>query len=328
MTHRQYRQKVAVARSRATWRVHAGPPGTMARTAGSPSPGTARPALPPGASSRRPRHDHTPAWRLGLGVGADRSRPWGVLDGSPGPTDIALSDRRVVAGAALDPATCRAEASSADGLRALGAELRRLRLAADVDLDVIADAAGFSGRGAVAHIEAGGVATRASRLRPWLAALGVDEAEGAAFLARHAGAIAPESRFVPRAPRPHKPRPPRAVRQLTPPEPDVLGSDRAALGGALWRLRAKRGLSRPALAHLVGVTRVHVWLVERGMSGIRLSTLERWCAALGAGVVRPWELAKLYPEAVERDRQATVAVPPGLSEGSPAEAQQSPRRDP
>ena len=65
----------------------------------------------------------------------------------------------------------------------------------------------------------------------------------------------------------------------------------ASISGAdLRRLRVEKSLSQSALAQACGLSQQHLSLLERGASGIELSTLEKILEALGYGlavVARP-----------------------------------------
>lgn len=64
-----------------------------------------------------------------------------------------------------------------------------------------------------------------------------------------------------------------------------------ALGGALKRLRQRRGVSQEKLALLAGVDRSYVGQVERGDNNVALLTLVKLAAALEVS------LANLFQEA-------------------------------
>ena len=68
----------------------------------------------------------------------------------------------------------------------------------------------------------------------------------------------------------------------------MSGSDFSIrFGERLREARASKGLSQEELAHLAGIHRTHVSLIERSRRSVRLETLERLCRALG---VQPAQL--------------------------------------
>lgn len=263
-------------------------------------------------------------------IRADGSHlPDGSFPAGPRGTDFSQrsgpgSAQQVPEGGIADPAS-RVQGSSSGPATWMGAQLRARRETLGLSHDEIARIAGFADAATVRAIERG-ARTRASRLRPWLAALGI---EVAPFLAEHAGAIAPESRF-PMRPRPPKPpRPVKPSRALAPPPAaDEVASDRAALGGALWGWRIRRELSRPALARLVGVSRMTIWAVERGLWPLQESTYRACCAALRLGVAEPHVLAAKYPAAIVPDRRRAAGASPVLPDRAPTTEGKPDRRDP
>lgn len=62
---------------------------------------------------------------------------------------------------------------------------------------------------------------------------------------------------------------------------DAAPSLRAALGGAVQRLRVAAGLSQDAFAVVAGVHRTYVGSVERGEVNVSLDNLERLARGLG-----------------------------------------------
>jgi transcriptional regulator with XRE-family HTH domain len=68
-------------------------------------------------------------------------------------------------------------------------------------------------------------------------------------------------------------------RKINPPTAIEL-EVRAALGNHIRQLRLKRKLSQEELAHLAGIHRNHIGLIELGSVDVRLSTLVRLAPAL------------------------------------------------
>jgi transcriptional regulator with XRE-family HTH domain len=162
-------------------------------------------------------------------------------------------------------------------LQELGQILEQARLAAGLTLDDLGPVVGS--RGSLARIERGAVRTRASRLRPWLAHLGVDPDP---VIERFAAVLAPEHSDGHNSWRPVAPVERHEPRGVTPPPLEAY--DQAALGAELWRMRAQAGLSRAQLAARLQVSRIKVWLVERGQRQPSPELLEAWLAE----VARPW----------------------------------------
>jgi transcriptional regulator with XRE-family HTH domain len=189
----------------------------------------------------------------------------------------------VSAGAAM-PAGATAGVSSRSGrpepwerepLRELGRVMQEARIAAGLELEALTGIAGS--RDGLDSIERGQVRTRASRLRPWCAALGVDPGP---IIERFAAVIAPErpdGRNAWRAVPPVERREPRAL-ALPPLEAWAI----AAAGAELWRIRCAAGLTRPRLAQLLGCSRVHVWCVERGARRPSAELVNAWLTVAGA----------------------------------------------
>jgi transcriptional regulator with XRE-family HTH domain len=159
-------------------------------------------------------------------------------------------------------------------LRELGRVMQAARLAAGLSLEDLGPIAGS--RDGLDSIERGKVRTRASRLRPWCAALGVDPEP---IIERFAAVLAPErpdGRNAWRAVPPVERREPRAL-ALPPLEAWAI----AAAGAELWRIRCAAGLTRPRLAELLGCSRVHVWCVERGARRPSAELVNAWLTVAG-----------------------------------------------
>jgi transcriptional regulator with XRE-family HTH domain len=62
--------------------------------------------------------------------------------------------------------------------------------------------------------------------------------------------------------------------------PDASGDFTAQFGRRLREIRIARGLSQEDLAHLAGLHRTHISLIERNRRSVRLETLERLARAL------------------------------------------------
>lgn len=183
-------------------------------------------------------------------------------------------------------------------MAAFGRFLEAARIAAGVTLEDLAVIVG-----PVREIERGKARTRPSRLRPWLERLGVDPDP---VLERYAAVIAPEARdgrprWSPKTPAPVEP-----PRPKLPPLPDYA---QAALGAELWRMRARAGLERQVLAGVLGVSRMTVWLVERGARRPSEELLEAWLDEAGGPIDRQ-ALALRYPGRIAaRPRRPRVGAP-------------------
>jgi hypothetical protein len=91
--------------------------------------------------------------------------------------------------------------------------------------------------------------------------------------------------------------------------PPLPAHEQAALGAELWRLRVGARLARPALAALVGVSRIHVWLVEHGQRRPSDELVDAWLAAAGRPVDRDL-LALRFPGRIRASRRARVGMAP------------------
>lgn len=195
-------------------------------------------------------------------------------------------------------------------LAELGRILREARLAAGLTLADLGPVVGS--RDGLEAIENGACRTRAGRIRPWCAALGVDPGP---IIERFAAVLAAEladGRQAWRAVPPVERREPRAL--ALPPLP---AHEQAALGAELWRIRVQAGLTRPALAARVGVSRVHIFLVERGARRPSEELVDRWLSAAGRPVDRDL-LALRFPGRIRPSRRAGVGMaPPDQSRRSP-----------
>ena len=195
----------------------------------------------------------------------------------------------------------------------LGRILRDARLARGLELEDLGPVVGS--RDSLEAIEDGKGRTRAGRLRPWLAHLGVDPEP---IISKYAAVLAPERpdgrqawRPVPLVER-HEPR-----ALALPPLP---AHEQAAFGASLWALRVTSRLTRPALAALVGVSRIHVWLVEHGQRGPSADLLDAWLDATGRPVDRDL-LALRFPGRLRATPHRTrVDAPPGLPGGAPTQS--------
>lgn len=176
----------------------------------------------------------------------------------------------------------RVEYSAAElaAMQRLGAELRRRRDGAGLTLAVLEPIAGS--RRSLEDVEAGRVRTRASRLRPWLAALGTDPQEIAELLERHALAIAPAygaSMWTPITRGPVRVAPPRLEPAPAAPADPAPG---ARLGAHLWRARVAARLRRSEIARRIGCATFTVWRVEHGRRRPSGDLVEAWIEACGA----------------------------------------------
>ena len=201
--------------------------------------------------------------------------------------------------------------SEAPAWRAMGAELRGAREARRLTVGDVAVAIGLS-PASVASVERGRYRPRLDGVRAWLELLGLDADR---FVEVHASAIAPSPA---RARRKWTPAPPRrrelAVRPPAPPPAELITPGAKTPGAFLWNLRTRRGLSRPELARLAGISRWHVWLVEHDLRHARPGTLARWLVALVGVDHAP--IAAAFCQALENPGYA-VGVPPGLSGHAP-----------
>jgi transcriptional regulator with XRE-family HTH domain len=198
------------------------------------------------------------------------------------------------------------EAWAVPVLAELGAELQRARERAGISLQQLGPVVGS--RSSLRDIERGRVRTREDRLRPWLQFLGVDPEP---VIERYAAVIAPPREdgevgwkpIIRPAPRPGP------ARGMEPPALPAPG--RAALGAELWLLRVDAGLARPALAHRIGCSRVHIFLVERG---VRLPSPEltaRWLDVVDAPTARIVALHRRFPGRIAAPTRGHGA--PGLT---------------
>ncbi len=187
-------------------------------------------------------------------------------------------------------------------LAELGRILRDARLARGLELADLGPIVGSAD--SLAAIEDGYGRTRAGRLRPWLAHLGVDPEP---IIAKYIAVIAPELPDGRQAWRPVAPVAPRASRSLV--LPPLPAHEQAALGADLWRIRVQAGLTRPALAAIVGVSRVHLFLVEHGQRRPSEELVGAWLAAAGLPVDRAL-FALRWPGRIRPSRRARVGMAP------------------
>jgi transcriptional regulator with XRE-family HTH domain len=187
-------------------------------------------------------------------------------------------------------------------LRELGQVLQDARHAAGLSLEELGPVVGS--KDSLEAIENGAGRTRAGRLRPWLAHLGVDPEP---IIAKYIAVIAPELPDGRQAWRPVAPVERREPRALA--LPPLPAHEQAALGADLWRIRVQAGLARPALAARIGVSRIHVFLVEHGQRRPSEELVDAWLSAAGRPVDRDL-LALRFPGRIRPARRARVGMAP------------------
>jgi transcriptional regulator with XRE-family HTH domain len=206
-------------------------------------------------------------------------------------------------------------------LAELGQVLQEARIAAGLTLEDLGPIVGSAS--SLASIEAGIVRTRATRLRPWLEHLRVDPDP---IIERFAAVLAPERPDGRNAWRPVAPVERREPRALA--LPPLPAHEQAALGAELWRIRVQAGLTRPALAALLRVSRIHVWLVEHGQRGPSEELVDAWLSAAGRPADRDLFALRFPGPALARRRRAPVGAPPGLSRGKTTQPTPASEGDP
>jgi transcriptional regulator with XRE-family HTH domain len=187
-------------------------------------------------------------------------------------------------------------------LRELGRVLREARLAAGLSVEDLGPIVGSAG--SLEGIERGAFRTRASRVRPWLAHLGVDPEP---IIERFAEVLAPERPDGRNAWRPVAPVERREPRALA--LPPLPAHEQAVFGAELWTLRVHAALTRPALAARLRVSRIHIWFVEHGQRRPSEELVDAWLGAAGRPVDRDL-LALRFPGRIRPRRRAGVGMAP------------------